>query len=120
MLALSHCTDLLASTRLHPLPADTLYLFGKVASSSSTPSKSPGSSSSATTWQSCCVVVPNLHRSVLFVPSPSVFDDASGELAALEAAVAADPSKKMELLQVRLRAARRAARATDPCAPHVM
>jgi hypothetical protein len=48
------------------------------------------------------VVVPNLHRSVLFVPSPAVFDDASGELAALEAAVAADPSKKMELLQVRL------------------
>jgi hypothetical protein len=90
---------------LHLLPADTLYLFGKVAStsSSSTPSKSPGSSSSATSWQSCCVVVPNLHRSVLFVPSPAVFDDASGELAALEAAVAADPSKKMQLLQVRLR-----------------
>eukprot|EP00883_Tetradesmus_obliquus_P007895 jgi/Sobl393_1/18556/SZX64231.1 len=81
---------------------DTVYLFGKVASSSSgssTPSKSPGSSSSAATWQSCCVVVPNLHRSVLFVPAPSVFDDASGELAALEAAVAADPSRRMELLQ---------------------
>jgi hypothetical protein len=85
-------------------PADTLYLFGKVASnssSSSTPSKSPGGSSAATTWQSCCVVVPNLHRSVLFVPAPGVFDDASGELAALEAAVAADPSRRMELLQVR-------------------
>jgi hypothetical protein len=94
------------TTYLRLPSADTLYLFGKVASSSSsssTPSKSRGGSSSAATWQSCCVVVPNMHRSVLFVPSPAVFDDASGELAALEAAVAADPSRKMELLQVRLR-----------------
>jgi hypothetical protein len=77
-----------------PLPlADVLYLFGKVSASSS-------GSNSSSSWQSCCVVVPNLHRSLLVVPRPSVFDDSDGEIAALEAAVAADPARKIELLQV--------------------
>jgi len=77
-----------------------LYLFGKVSASSSS-SSSGGGSSSCSSWQSCCVVVPNLHRSLLVVPRPEVFDDSDGQIAALEAAVAADTSRKIELLQVR-------------------
>lgn len=75
--------------------ADVLYLFGKVSASSN------GAKGSSNSWQSCCVVVPNLHRSLLVVPRPEVFEDADGEIAALEAAVAADPARKIELLQVR-------------------
>lgn len=79
--------------------ADTLYMFGKVAGSSSS-NNSGRSNSSNSTWQSCCVVVPNLQRSLLIIPSVDVFDDASGEIASLEAAVAADSDRKMELLQL--------------------
>jgi hypothetical protein len=50
-------------------------------------------------WQSCCVRVPNLQRSLLVVPRESVFEDAAGELAALEAAAAADPAQRGELLR---------------------
>jgi hypothetical protein len=104
-----------------PERADVLYLFGKVAAASGSASggnasasgsansnaSSPGprggsgGGGSGSSWQSCCVVVPNLHRSLLVVPRPEVFDDASGEIAALEAAVAQDPARRMELLQVR-------------------
>jgi hypothetical protein len=74
-----------------------LYLFGKVAATASSNGSSGNTNSS---WQSCCVVVPNLHRSLLVVPRPEVFEDAGGEIAALEAAVAAEPECKIELLQV--------------------
>jgi hypothetical protein len=80
------------------LSADVLYLFGKVSASSN---GSDGAKGGSNSWQSCCVVVPNLHRSLLVVPRPEVFEDADGEIAALETAVAADPARKIELLQVR-------------------
>jgi hypothetical protein len=81
--------------------ADVLYLFGKVsASSTGSGGGGGGKGSGGNSWQSCCVVVPNLHRSLLVVPRPEVFDDSDGQIAALEAAVAADPARKIELLQV--------------------
>lgn len=46
------------------------------------------------------MVVQNLQRSLLFIPAAEVFDDASGEIAALEAVVAAEPERRMELLQL--------------------
>lgn len=85
------------------LCADVLYLFGKVSASSGNGS-SGGGKGGSNSWQSCCVVVPNLHRSLLVVPRPEVFDDSDGQIAALEAAVAADPARKIELLQVRKQA----------------
>lgn len=81
------------------LGADVLYLFGKVSASSNS-SGGAGKGSGGNSWQSCCVVVPNLHRSLLVVPHPEVFDDSDGQIASLEAAVAADPPRKIELLQV--------------------
>ncbi len=72
-----------------PHATDVLYLFGKVKAQDGR-------------YQSCCVLVPNIHRSLLFVPDPSVFDDATGEIAALQQQEAADPSpeNKVELMKL--------------------
>jgi hypothetical protein len=43
------------------LPADTLYLFGKVLGEGNA-------------WKSCCVRVPNLQHSLLVVPERHVFE----------------------------------------------
>ncbi|KAG2500449.1 hypothetical protein HYH03_002016 [Edaphochlamys debaryana] len=53
-------------------------------------------------WQSCAVVVRNLTRSLLVVPRPGagVFDDSDGAISAAQAAAAADPSKKIDLLKL--------------------
>ncbi len=50
-------------------------------------------------WASCCVVVANLQRSVLVVPDSSVFSDADGETARLDAQFAADPATKGQLIR---------------------
>lgn len=65
--------------------AGTLFLFGKLSVGAG--------------WQSCCVRVPNLHYSLLLASRQNVFEDSDGEVARLEALVAADPSNKPELLK---------------------
>jgi hypothetical protein len=65
---------------------ECLHLFGKVFADKR--------------WQSCAAVVGGLHRSLLVVPAPTVFGDADGEIAAAEAAAAADPEQRMELLRL--------------------
>ena len=51
-------------------------------------------------FQSCCAQVSGLHYSLLVVPAPWVFADGSGEIAALEAEVAEQPEKKIELIKL--------------------
>jgi hypothetical protein len=72
---------------LHYRLAECLFLFGKV------PVKGGG-------FQSCCAQVTGLHYSVIVVPAPWVFADGSGEIAALEAEVAEQPERKMELVHL--------------------
>lgn len=72
----------------NPDQPGTVYLFGKV--------KAPGPSLS---WQSCCAVLANLHYSLLVIPTEDIFKDEDGELALLEAAAAADPEKKIDLVK---------------------
>jgi len=67
-----------------------VYLFGKV------PIPDQGG---RTTFVSSCAIVRNCYRSLLVVPSPEVFADADGTLAALEAKAKADPTCKLELLK---------------------
>ncbi|CAG9462303.1 unnamed protein product [Pedinophyceae sp. YPF-701] len=81
-----------------PSRPGTLFLMGKVAANAAAPSRGQGG-----TFVSACAVVENLQRSVLVVPKPDVFADASGELAQLEEAVAAEKA-----------AAAKAGRAVDP------
>jgi hypothetical protein len=64
-----------------------VFLFGKVPSSD------------GKSWQSCCAVVTGLQASLLAVPKDVIFNDATGEIAALEAAAAEDPKNKAELLR---------------------
>ncbi|GLI66368.1 hypothetical protein VaNZ11_010151 [Volvox africanus] len=51
-------------------------------------------------WQSCAVTVRGLQRCLLVVPRPEVFEDRDGAIAALEAAVKADPSRRVELIKL--------------------
>ncbi|GIL61548.1 hypothetical protein Vafri_16011, partial [Volvox africanus] len=51
-------------------------------------------------WQSCAVTVRGLQRCLLVVPRPEVFEDSDGAIAALEAAVKADPSRRVDLIKL--------------------
>jgi hypothetical protein len=69
-----------------PTPPGEAILFGKVQQEGR--------------WQSAAVVVRGLQRCLFVVPKPEVFTDADGAIAALEAAVKADPARKPELLKL--------------------
>ncbi|GIM16515.1 hypothetical protein Vretimale_19154 [Volvox reticuliferus] len=51
-------------------------------------------------WQSCAVTVRGLQRCLLVVPRPEVFEDGDGAIATLEAAVKADPSRRVDLIKL--------------------
>ena len=81
--ACSHpCTPLPPSPPPH---AGDVYLFGKLQLEGR--------------WVSTCVVVHNLHYSLLVVPRPGVFQDSDGEIGRLQAAAAADPTQHIELIK---------------------
>lgn len=84
----------------NPDAPGSVYLFGKIKAPAAAAATTGAAAAGATAYQSCCVVVKGCYYSLLVVPTSDVFADPDGELAALEAEVAADPSRKMELVRL--------------------